>query len=209
MDFQVTADGKKVDPSVEIRATRFGVDVTDVLKRYNVPLTMAGGDEESQAAYDRLNTLPDDARRELERYGVIDWETATGAENKPLATTHWETHIAFYWFQTFPAGRTIEVSHSYHPVPRYFFFGKEDLSAPEMRKAYCFDASFIQAAQAELSQSSQDVLKGYELKYVLSTAENWLGPIGKFKLTVDKTSPDASSRFAPRASKRLGPRPLC
>ena len=76
MDFQVTVDGKKVEPSVEVKATRFGVDVTDVLKRYNIPLTMAGGDEASAAAYDRLNALPEDARRELERYGVIDWETA-------------------------------------------------------------------------------------------------------------------------------------
>jgi len=33
MDFKVTAEGKTVEPKVEIRATRFGVDVTDVLKR--------------------------------------------------------------------------------------------------------------------------------------------------------------------------------
>lgn len=205
MDFQVTVDGKQVDPSVEVRATRFGVDVTDVLKRYNIPLTMAGGDQGSAAAYDRLNALPEDARSELERYGVIDWETASGAEDKPLATTHWQTHIAYYWFQTFPAGRTIEVTHRYHPVPRHFFFGKEDLSSPEMRKAYCFDSSFVQAAQAKLAQTSQDVLKGYELKYVLSTAENWLGPIGKFKLTVDKTSPDTLVSLCAQGIKKAGP----
>ena len=35
MDFQVTAEGKQVEPSVEIKATRFGVDVTDMLKRYD------------------------------------------------------------------------------------------------------------------------------------------------------------------------------
>ena len=40
MDFEVTVDGKRVDPSVDIRATRFGVDVTDVLKRYAIPPTM-------------------------------------------------------------------------------------------------------------------------------------------------------------------------
>ena len=205
MDFQVTVDGKKVEPSVEVRATRFGVDVTDVLKRYNIPLTMAGGDEASAAAYDRLNALPEDARRELERYGVIDWETATGAEDKPLATTHWETHIAFYWFQTFPAGRSIEVTHRYHPVPRHFFFGKEDLASPEMRKTYCIDSDFVRSAQAKLAQSSQDILKGYELKYVLTTAENWLGPIGKFKLTVDKPTPDALVSLCAQGIKKTSP----
>jgi len=112
MDFQVTVDGKKVEPSVEVRATRFGVDVTDVLKRYNIPLTMAGGDEASAAAYDRLNALPEDA---------------------------------------------------------------------------------------------QDILKGYELKYVLTTAENWLGPIGKFKLTVDKTTPDALVSLCAQGIKKAGP----
>src|SRR3981081_1830652 len=39
MDFQVTAEGKQVEPSVETKATRFGVDVTELLKRYDIPLT--------------------------------------------------------------------------------------------------------------------------------------------------------------------------
>jgi hypothetical protein len=51
--------------------------------------------------------------------------------------------------------------------------------------------AFIQAAQAKLAQSSQDILKGYELKYVLTRAGNWLGPIGTFKLTDENPSPDA------------------
>ena len=121
MDFEVTVDGKQVEPSVEIRATRFGVDVTDVLKRYDVPPTMiASGEEEGNALNDRLDDLPQPARTELERYGAIDWNTTFGAENKPLANAHWDTHIAYYWFQTFPAGRSIEVTHRYKPVPRQF-----------------------------------------------------------------------------------------
>ena len=102
MDFQVTVDGKKVEPSVEVRATRFGVDVTDVLKRYDIPLTMAGGDEASAAAYDRLNALPEDARRELERYGVIDWETATAPRTSRSPP---------------PIGRRISPSTGFRPFP--------------------------------------------------------------------------------------------
>jgi hypothetical protein len=37
MDFQVTVDGRRVEPSVELRATRFGVDVTAVLRRHGIP----------------------------------------------------------------------------------------------------------------------------------------------------------------------------
>src|SRR5581483_4262703 len=32
IDFQVTADGKRVEPQVEVRATRFGIDVSEILK---------------------------------------------------------------------------------------------------------------------------------------------------------------------------------
>ena len=115
---------------VEVKATRFGVDVTEVLKRYDVPLTMRNGDNLSQ----RLDTLPAEARRELENYGAIDWNNIVGADNKPSANVHWDTHISFYWFQTFPAGRTIEVTHRYRPVPRQFFFTNDDLSSAERKR---------------------------------------------------------------------------
>jgi Domain of unknown function (DUF4424) len=205
MDFRVTADGKPVEPSVEIKATRFGVDVTDVLKRYDIPLTMlAPGEGAGSALNTRLDDLSQDARQELERYGVIDWNTTFGAAEKPLANTHWDTHITFYWFQTFPAGSTIEVTHRYKPVPRRFFFAKDDLSSPETRKLFCMDQDFIGVAQAALKQAPQDILAGTELKYVLTTAGNWLGPIQKFRLTVEKPSDKALVSLCAKGIKRAG-----
>jgi hypothetical protein len=63
MDFKVTAEGKSVEAKVEIRATRFGVDVTDVLKRYDIPPTMiASGEGARNALNDRLDDLT--AKRE-------------------------------------------------------------------------------------------------------------------------------------------------
>jgi hypothetical protein len=206
MDFQVTVDGKRVEPSVDIRATRFGVDVTDVLKRYGVPPTMiASAGEEGNALNDRLDGLPQPAREELERYGAIDWNTTFGAENKPLANTHWDTHIAYYWFQTFPAGRSIEVTHRYKPVPRNFFFTKEELATPETSKLYCMDQAFTSAAEKALKQSAQNMLQGIELKYVLVTAGNWLGPIQKFRLTVEKPSTEALVSLCAKGITRAGP----
>ncbi len=187
IDFQVTADGRRLEPSVEIKATRFGVDVTEVLKRFDVPLTMRDGDD----LYARLDNLPLDARRELERYGVIDWTSTFGAHNKPSANVHWNTQITFYWFQTFPAGRTIEVTHEYRAVPRQFFFSTDELNSAEMQKAYCMDADFARSAGSLIGQTSQSTLSGYELKYVLTTAGNWLGPIRNFRLTVDKSAANA------------------
>ena len=204
MDFKVTVDGQPVDPSVEIKATRFGVDVTEVLKRYDVPPTMIASGE-GNALNDRLDDLPPQAKKELERYGVIDWNTTFGAENKPLANAHWDTHMAYYWFQNFPAGRTIEVTHRYQPVPRSFFFAKEDLSTPQTRQLYCMDQGFTAAAEKALKQSPQNILAGTELKYVLVTAGNWLGPIKNFHLTVEKPSTQALVSLCAPGIKRTGP----
>ena len=201
VDFQVTVDGRRIEPSVQIKATRFGVDVTEVLTRHGVPLTMRDGDDLSA----RLDNLPADARSELERHGVIDWNTTFGAQNKPSANVHWNTHITYYWFQTFPAGVTTEVTHVYRPVPRKFFFTKDQLDSPDMRNAYCVDASFERAARAMLAQAPQAMLSGTELKYVLTTAGNWLGPIQKFRLTVDKSDGNALVSLCAKGVKRAGP----
>jgi len=211
IDFQVTVDGKPVKPSAEAKAARFGVDVTDVLRKYGIPLTMLDkSDTATIALHEKLDDLPEDARNELERYGVIDWTTSFGANDKPLATTHWETYITFYWFQTFPAKRTIEVRHSYHPVPRYFFFSDDDLTS-DMRPKYCFDDAFTKATRAMLKQMEEAkpdfaaYLQGRELRYVLTTAGNWHGPIGKFSLRIVKPSPEALVSLCANGLKRTSP----
>jgi hypothetical protein len=205
MDFRLTVDGKTVEPEIEIKATRFGVDVTEVLRRHDIPPTMIAAGDGGSALHDRLDNLPQAARDELERYGVIDWNTNFGAENKPLANAHWDTQITYYWFQTFPAGQSIEVTHRYKPVPGSFFFSKEELANPETRKRYCMDQAFIDAAAKALKQSSQDILASTELKYVLTTARNWLGLIGKFTLTLEKASPQALVSLCAAGIKRAGP----
>ncbi|MFN3658669.1 MAG: DUF4424 family protein [Pseudolabrys sp.] len=206
MDFEVTVDGKRVSPSVEIKATRFGVDVTAVLQRRNIPVTMLPGKGETgDALNERLNTMPAEARRDLERHGLIDWNTSFGAGDKPLANVHWNAHLTYYWFQTFPAGRAIEVTHRYRPVPRQFFFTKAELDSAETRKAFCMDPGFVRGVQARLQKAPNTVLAGTELKYVLTTAGNWMGPIGRFELTIDKGSPDALVSFCGEGVRRIGP----
>lgn len=213
IDFRVSVDNRRVEPMVEVKATQSGVDVSEVLKRHGVPLTMLGDSDAATAALlDRLRDLPDAAKRELERYGVMDWNSSVGANNKPLASPHWETQITFYWLQTFPAGRTTEVTHRYHPVPRHFFFSASDLASPDMRKKYCFDQAFIDAARAALErvakgqeEGSSPILGGRELKYVLTTAGNWLGPIGTFRLTVEKPSRQALVSLCASGIRRTSP----
>jgi len=97
------------------------------------------------------------------------------------------------------------VTHHYKPVPRHFFFSKEELANPETRKLYCIDQSFASAARAALKQSSTAILAGTELKYVLVTGGNWLGPIKKFNLTVEKPSEKALVSLCADGIKRASP----
>ncbi len=205
VDFQVTVDGRPVAPSVEVKAMRFGVDVSAVLARHGIPVTMVPGTGGGEAPRERLDNLPAEARVELERHGLVDWNSMFGAGGKPLANPHWDAHIAFYWFQTFPAGRTIEVTHRYRPVPRQFFFSDHDLASAEMRATYCIDDAFARAVRAGIARSAQQVLAGYELNYVLTTAGNWMGPIRNFRLTVEKSSPDALVSLCGAGIRRAGP----
>lgn len=54
-------------------------------------------------------------------------------------------------------------------------------------------------------QSSQNLLQGTELKYVLVTAGNWLGPIQKFHLTIEKPSSDALVSLCAKGQTRGPP----
>lgn len=212
LGFEVSVEGERVVPSIEVRATRNGVDVTEVLERYGIPPTMNAGNVDAYIAeIDRLDLLPPEARRELERYGLVDWATNYGNDGKPRANVHWDTHIAFFWFQKFPAGRAIRIAHSYRPVPRYFFFGEEDL-APDagLRRAYCIDRDFEGEARRMLAnpEAEYEVLAGRELKYVLTTAGNWLGPIGNFRLTIEADSPQTLVSLCTPGVRRTGPTTL-
>jgi Domain of unknown function (DUF4424) len=56
-----------------------------------------------------------------------------------------------------------------------------------------------------LKQSSTAILAGIELKYVLVTGGNWLGPIKKFNLTVEKPSEKALVSLRADGIKRASP----
>jgi hypothetical protein len=43
------------------------------------------------------------------------------------------------------------------------------------------------------------------LSYILTTGANWSGPIGKFKLTIDKSKPQDFVSFCGKGMKKVGP----
>ena len=189
--FNVSVDGKEVVPQVEARATHLGVDVTDVLNRYGLPITLLNhSSNQMEMLDDKLNALPPEAKAELLRYGVVDWTSSWGADNVPSPTMHWTSHIAFYWFQTFPAGKTLHVEHRYRPVPGLSFIWEGSLDDADVRDSFCIDQTLRQRVEKRLKESDEETMRGTELRYVVTTAGNWLGPIGRFSLRIEKGAPD-------------------
>lgn len=202
INFEVTVDGKTVTPSVQARATSLGVDITALLLKHHLPLTtIMPNDDEQTRFYDDLGRLPAEALSELERYGAIA-RADVGPGKPPDVNPQWTTNITFYWLQKFPAGKTIEVTHKYRPVPRFFFTSSDEMAGAEMRKSFCPDNSFLNAAKAAQKTGA---LQGVELRYIIKTARNWSGPIGRFTLTIDKEDPKSLVSTCFTGIKKTGP----
>jgi hypothetical protein len=186
--FTATVNGAKVPLTVEQRAFYKGKDVSAALKAAGAPLNVVGG-----ANYKKLDALKGAARQALIAADLAD------DEGEGHLHPHWTLQTRFYWKQIFPAHRTLIVEHSYQPVTGAFLFTGYDLEKhPEDTSSipadFCMDESAFAAARAKLKAlkgkpDSTEVLTAYVTDYILKTATNWHGPIGKFHLILDKVKP--------------------
>ncbi|MBN8996259.1 MAG: DUF4424 domain-containing protein [Rhizobiales bacterium] len=197
VDFEVSVDGQKVAPQVYQAAIALGVDRSDVLRKYGLPLNPA-----SEALYDdKLKNLPEEERDELNRMGLV----IVDEYNVQAA---WKLDTTFYWQQTFEPGREIVVKHRYKPVVGFGFFGTSSLDIPEYKEKYCFDDSFAKAARTRLKAIENAPNPYYDeqrISYILMTANNWATSIGKFHLVVDKGEADALVSFCGEGVRKISP----
>lgn len=174
--FKTRVDGVAVKTKVEQRALAAGIDRTDLLKAHGIPL-----EHYAEEAARKLKTLPKDVVADFENRGLV--RTMNGVEPA------WTLKTTFYWEQTFPAKKDLKVTHSYTPVAGSAagtMIGTDpaDGSLLDYRRKYCLDAAF--EAAVKKAQASKDGLLEHWLAYVLKTGANWAGPIGRFRLVVDK-----------------------
>ena len=185
MGFALTVDGRKVEATPDERAVLNGKDVTAQVKAAGLPINIAGS-----KLVDRIGHLSPALRRALAAQGLVEID---GTEAHP----HWIAKTSFWWHQAFPAGKTVVIEHRYQPVTGQFFFGLSDLTGkePNYTKSYCIDAPAQGAIRARIAKldvngPNGQYLQAYQTDFVLKTANNWKGPIGHFKLTLDKLKPE-------------------
>lgn len=183
--FSVAENGTKVPVQVEQRAFYRDRDVTDVLRREGVPLNVV-----DPRFTKVLDSLGPKQRARLKAADLID--TRSGNDGHP----HWLVKTKFWWRQHFPAGKAVVLDEHYQPVTGESLIGRDELDQTNENgrywlKTYCMDANARRTALALLAANranpqSGNMLIGLATDYVLSTGNNWKGPIGHFRLVVDK-----------------------
>jgi uncharacterized protein DUF4424 len=186
--FKLTVDGRTVNAQVEQRATIDGRDVTAQVLAAHAPLDVVIGGN-----YDRLEKLPPADIARLKQAGLVE---GNGGDDPYHAK--WTTKTKFYWTMHFPAGATVAVDHSYQPVTGQTFFTPYALSdreeAARYAHDYCIDSgtrAAIESGLAAIKRASGNdgLYNQYTTDFVIRTANNWNGPIGRFHLTIDKLKP--------------------
>jgi hypothetical protein len=93
----------------------------------------------------------------------------------------------FVWQQTFPAGRSVSIRHSYVPSVTTGVPIDTDTLVREYGQRTCMDAD---AKAGASSRAGKYGVNWSHLSYVLLTANNWQGPIKDFTLKIRKSSAD-------------------
>lgn len=195
LGFKLWIDDKPVPVERQRRATLDGRDVTDVV-------AAAGGFALApwvHGAYDELTAkMPPANLKRLRDAGLV-------REGEDSDTPAWTLRAAYHWRMTFPPGVEVRVRHAYKP-----FVGNALMGSPEaldgrrvygrlveepasLADRYCLDDGTKRAFVAAWKRAARETPQPFdvsEISYVLTTGANWKGPIGTFRLTIDKGSPE-------------------
>jgi hypothetical protein len=210
LGFKTRVDGKPVQAKVELKAVFKGVDETALMRRLHVPLNPF-----PDATGKALTNLSPANQQKLIKLGLAkreccDVDSNGDTHDKKTLEGRWTLKTTYHWKQTFPAGREVTVEHQYVPVVGHWvannWFVNPDSSmasaVEQERKEYCVDQNFVSAVRA--NKAGNKFLTDY-LKYVLITGANWAGPIGDFKMTVDKGNAANMVSFCGDNVQKLGP----
>ena len=106
--------------------------------------------------------------------------------------------VTHHWLQTFPAGKTVSVSHSYVPITG----GGVDFGMHNEKDGrFCIDKD-TQQWIADTYKKGGHISTGI-VEYILTTGANWKGSIGKFKLTLQKAEPNNKLSFCGSGVKKV------
>ncbi len=202
VNFKTKVDGKDAPLQSELKALRGGRDVTAQLIAHGAPLNPL-----DPTFSNKIVKLPAANRDALVKAKLVYVDQIDdGGGWRPYYRPNWDLKTSFFRLQTFPAGKSVSVEHSYQPIvggtvmsmassefwPRY---------AKQYRKDYCVDGAFEAAARKLPAETTQERW----ITYILTTGANWAGPIGSFRLVVDKGAPRNLVSFCGKNVTKIAP----
>lgn len=203
LDFKTTIDGKPAPLTLVQTATLKGTDITAQLKALGLPV---------MPTYERLGKalagLSKEQRAELVKAGLL--EDMNGDHSDPNGyLALWKVSTAVTRRQTFPAGRPVSVSHSYKPYVGGSVGGRFDKSSRkesyflEAKAKFCMDDQFMAGFDKRAKTGEATNYGEKWISYVLVSGANWSGPIGKFRMVVDKGAPKNMVSFCETGVKKI------
>ncbi len=203
--FSVSIDGVEISPKLQRRISVAGVDMTNELASRGIPLLHTAFEVSKM-----LESLGERTLSRFEQLGLIQIDIVDFGKGEELQISPlWTLHSTFYWEMKFPAGREINVSHTYKPAVGATagmmpFFQSADVSVSgELADKYCIDEGFARAVRGRIEAGVQMEMSW--LSYILVTGQNWRGNIGTFHLTVDKGRPENLVSFCGEGVSKTGP----
>ncbi len=211
-DFQVEVNGRRVEYRTEVRALVEGQDHTDTLNALGISVEDFGRFDWPGFVMRDLARLSGQERGRLEQLGLL---VADEADGRRLLLPNWTVAETYHWTQDFPAGAEVGIRHRYTPYHggMYLPYSRTrvvDLSvdAGEILEQACIDDKTRQAIEQRLRSHAGDGLRYLFIDwvpYILTTANNWSGPIGRFHLVLDKPAGSLLSLCLDEKLTKTGP----
>lgn len=180
-DFKRTVNGQEYNYDIIIRAIdKDGKDITNILIDNNIPIlssTYIAGCWDSDVINHQL-------KEKLTKLNLID------DQDRIL----WQFQMSYVWEQTFPAKKTINITHSYSPHVGYQWLSEDldfnhesiiegkFLEKDDNLTNYCVSTTDYELILSKFKEKSSP--RVLEVHYILSTGANWKGPIKKFRLEI-------------------------
>jgi len=187
VDFALKVNRRATATKTDLRAFWEGQDITTHLRSLGLPISVL--DKGMDAAIGRLAPA---IRRGIEKEELII--PINDPHESRKWSPEWANHVNFYWSQRFPRKSAIEVEHTYRPVvgvgDRY-----RDIDQGFTVKQYCGGPDDVDRIEREKRAHPEKheldtIWTENYINFVLKTARNWAGPIGRFHLTVLSDSPN-------------------
>lgn len=184
VDFRVFADGKSIVPKVESRAFVDDFEITADLRSMGLPVSPM--DEGVTAAFRKA---PPSQRARFEKNRWLDCKLTGDGKCWPM----WQLRVQFYWTQRFPARTAVHVRHTYSPIVGGSYITPDSDGASAVRP-FCGGAEALDQIKRQkklhpAKDRDSPALLERRIQYILTTANNWSGPIRDFRLRLIADAP--------------------